>query len=141
METESKTVSIDALNKAFAKIAKYVDKYQLSVLETELRKMVPSNNSVVTVAAGSDFNDNYLTLNIFVTNPLPISETLTFDFLKIINECIIKANFEKLYFVMESINDIEKRGINKYELDLTEPDYEKDSNQYYIHIVISKLLK
>jgi len=141
METQTKTVSIQALNNAFAKIAKYMDKYQLSVLETELRKMVPSVNSKVFMAAGSDITDNSFCLNIIVSNPLPTNEVQTFDFLKIINECIIRTDITKLFLVMESIKDIEVRGVDSYELDLTIPDFDEDLNEFYVNIVISKLLK
>jgi len=141
METQPKTVNIQALNNAFAKIAKYMDKYQLSVLETELRKMVPSANSEVFMAGGCDFTDNYITLNIFVTNPLPTQETNNYDFLKIIKEYIIRADLEKLFHILQSIELIEKNGIDSYELDFTQLSYDINLNQYYTHIVISKLLK
>jgi len=141
METQPKTVNIQALNNAFAKIAKYMNKYQLSVLETELRKMVPSANSEVFMAGGSNITDNLLDLNIFVTNPLPVSETQSYNFTKIISECIIRADMAKLFFVMESIKDVEAKGIDSYELDFTELSYNTKKNEYYTHIVITKLLK
>jgi len=141
METQSKTVNIQALNNAFAKIAKYMDKYQLSVLETELRKMVPSANSEVLLTGGCNITDNTISLHLFVTNPIPRDRTQTFDFLSIIYESIIRTEIEKLCQVYSAIELIEKNGIDNYELDFTELDYDDEINEYYTHLTISKLLK
>lgn len=138
MEQESENfLSVWQLAKQFEKIYQGLDKTQVQVLEQELLKMYPSDQSQVWIFSGYSEDDNLIGMNIGISQALDETKTAK-SFNELMKNYLFYADIQKLKGVSECINLMERKTGKRYEVDLIPAFYHHELKEYHIHFRITK---
>lgn len=137
MET-NQTLNFKTLITAFENIYNQFEPENISVIEQEMRKVVPCAQSTVSLGSGANFTDKRITMDIFITNPLPAENTANLTFVEIINLWLQYTDFKELKIIAEHVNYLQNYKGNHYFIDAVPVFYNKQIEKYYFHFVIIK---
>jgi len=131
-------ININSVLVAFDKICSGLNPQRVSVMEKELQKMVPSAESEVLIKTGYSDNDNTLSINLFVNKVLSVDKLDVTDLNKILRKMILKADISELSNVKLCIDMMERKKGDVYVIDGIPAFYDDESDDFYIHITITK---
>lgn len=137
MNTQRQNVSIDEIAKAFTKIYKGLEEKYVSVIEKEMRKIVPSIASEVVTMPGYVLEDACMSITFYVSNPKSTEKVKQMKLDTILFELMLKTEIDKLQRVWSCINRLEEKG-NKYEIDSTEVRYNEELKDYVFVLYLFK---
>jgi len=138
MIQETKNISVDAVNKAFEKIYKGLEKKYVRVIEKEMAKLIPSETSNVYLTAGYGEYDNTAGFNVFVSNPTNDNKSSEIRFDKIILAWLLKADIDKLPVIWDCLSRMENKKGEKYSIDGIPAFFNNETGEFYSHFTISK---
>jgi hypothetical protein len=137
--TTTKIISIHKLTKVFKKVYLGANQEQLKELEKELMKVYPSEESEVLFSTDYSEEDNSVGISIYVSNPVPATETTKLELPVLMSQYLNYADVRKLPSVFECLERMEQQGKDIYELDFIPVFYNEDLDDHYIHIRFFKL--
>jgi len=142
MTATTPQVDVYKISKAFEKISKgfkgkHLDELNL-ITQQEFSKIVPSETSEVYIGSGYSPDDKRLSLSVYVTNPKqnPTKEDLGFD--KFMFELLVRADISQFPVLMKCLTMMQPNSSDSYFIDGIPTFYDKNLNEYYIHLIIAK---
>jgi hypothetical protein len=134
----NKPFSISNLINTYSRIYAQFDKENVSVIEAEMRKIVPSDESEVSIMAGANFTDNQIAVNLFISKPRPTEQTQNLNFVEILQQCILKAEVSKLKTMYDCADFLENSCGNYYFIDAIAVRYNDELDKYSFDFFIFK---
>lgn len=138
MENNQTFISIHKLAKAFEKIYKGLNQFQLGELDKELIKMYPSDESEVLFMTGYDEETNSIGVSLYISSPSTETKIEKIDFDKLMFAYLVRADLTKMSQVFECLKLMERKSGEEYEVDFIPVHYTETIDKHSINFRIIK---
>ena len=122
----------------FEKIEKGAHAEHFAVLNKELQKIHPTDESEVFFKSAYSPDDNSIGINLYVSKPKTEENAEPMPFGKLMTEYFLRSDINSLGSISKSFVSMELTEGADYDVDLIPLFYDDEADDYYIHFRIMK---